>query len=414
MAAGARADFGFWFDDCETLGMGAKVWGLQGDSDGFYAASPDGNPVLARPFYNVVLDQEDALLAASPGLIVGSINADTTSSVVAAEAYLRSGMLAGRGYNLDLVGGYHFLRFDNDLSVFSNSMSIDPGGGTPVGTIIDVLDEFGAENEFHGGTIGVVGETRHGCWTLSGLAKFSVGNMRQTVDINGYQSITAPGDTPSVTPGGLLAQPTNMGEYARDVTAWIPEFGVTAGYDVRNWLRLTIGYNILWISNVAFAGDQIDRGVNPTQFGGNPLIGPARPAFTLPGKRVLVARPDARRDAHVLSAIRPRRTSRCEAYETHTTRPPEEAGSCRVFRSPAQSGLRPFTAGEHVVRIPSKISVVHFAGFAFGSVASSPSPRVKSQVRRRAIEVDHVLAGRAIAGQVILLVADRLGLALRR
>jgi hypothetical protein len=112
------------------------------------------------------------------------------------------------------------------------------------------------------------------------LAKVSVGNMRQTVDINGYQSIAAPGDTPSVTPGGLLAQPTNMGEYARDVTAWIPEFGVTAGYDVRNWLRLTIGYNCLWISDVAFAGDQIDRGVNPTQFGGNPLIGPSRPAFT--------------------------------------------------------------------------------------------------------------------------------------
>ena len=109
--------------------------------------------MLARPFYNVVLDQEDALLVASPGLIVGSINADDSSSVLAAEAYLRSGILAGRGYNLDLVGGYHFLRFDNDLSVFSNSMSIDPGGAVPVGTIIDVLDEFDAENEFHGGTI---------------------------------------------------------------------------------------------------------------------------------------------------------------------------------------------------------------------------------------------------------------------
>ena len=39
MAAGARADFGFWFDDCETLGIGAKVWGLAGDSDGFFQAS---------------------------------------------------------------------------------------------------------------------------------------------------------------------------------------------------------------------------------------------------------------------------------------------------------------------------------------------------------------------------------------
>ena len=279
MAPGARADFGFWFDDCETLGLGAKVWGLHGDSEGYYASSTDGTTVLARPFYNAVLEQEDAFLVSSPGLIVGSINADTSSSVLAAEAYLRSGILAGPGYNLDLVGGYHFLRLDDDLSVFSNSMSIDPAGAVAIGTIIDVLDEFGAENEFHGGTVGMVGEIRRGCWTLSGLAKFSVGNMHQSLQVNGYQSITAPASPTATWPGGILAQPTNMGGYERDVTAWIPEFGVTAGYDVRNWLRLTIGYNILWISNVALAGDQVDRVVNTTQFNGNPLIGPARPAF---------------------------------------------------------------------------------------------------------------------------------------
>ena len=220
------------------------------------------------------------MLAASPGLLEGSINVDTSTSVLAAEAYLRSGVLAGRGYNVDLIGGYHFLRLDDELSVLSNSRSIDPGGAVPVGTIIDVLDDFDARNEFHGGTVGIVSEVRHGSWTLSGLAKFSVGNMHQSVRINGYQSITAPTELPSVTPGGLLAQPTNMGTYDRDVTAWIPEFGVTAGYDVRSWLRLTVGYNILWISNVALAGDQIDRRVNPTQFGGNPLIGPPLPAFT--------------------------------------------------------------------------------------------------------------------------------------
>ena len=150
-----------------------------------------------------------------------------------------------------------------------------------MGTIIDVLDEFGAENEFHGGIdwsgrrdparqldterLGQVQRRQHASERAS----------RRLPEHHGTQ--TSPTDD---WPGGMLAQPTNMGSYDRDVTAWIPEFGVTAGYDVRNWLRLTIGYNILWISNVALAGDQIDRVVNPTQFGGNPLIGPARPAFT--------------------------------------------------------------------------------------------------------------------------------------
>ncbi|NLX55598.1 MAG: BBP7 family outer membrane beta-barrel protein [Planctomycetaceae bacterium] len=279
MAPGARADFGFWFDECETLGMGAKVWGLHGDSEGSYLSSPDGSTVLARPFYNIVLDQEDSFLVSSPGLIAGGVTADTSSSVLSAEAYLRSSVLAGRGYNLDLVGGYHFLRLDDDLSVFSSSVSIDPAGAVAIGTLIDVLDEFGAKNEFHGGTVGLSGEIRHGKWTVSGLAKFSVGNMHQSLHINGSQVITAPSDVPAVWPGGILAQPTNMGSsYSRDVTAWIPEFSITAGYDVRNWLRLTAGYNFLWISNVALSGDQVDRVVNTTQFHGNPLIGEARPA----------------------------------------------------------------------------------------------------------------------------------------
>ncbi len=280
LAAGARADFGFWVDDCENLGLGVKVWGLNGDSTEFHGQSLNGSPVLARPFYNVVQDQEDAFLVASPGLIVGSLSADTTSTILATEAYLRSAMFTGRGYNIDFVGGYHFLRFDNDLSVFSNSMSIDPGGVVPVGTIIDVLDEFNAQNEFHGGMFGLASETRYGKWSLASVLKCSVGNMRQTIEIDGYQSVTTPNNASTITPGGILAQPTNMGTYDRDVTAWIPELTLNLGYDVRNWLRFTVGYNALWISNAAFAGDQVDRGVNPTQFGGNPLIGPARPAFT--------------------------------------------------------------------------------------------------------------------------------------
>jgi hypothetical protein len=280
LAAGARADFGFWVDDCENLGVGLKVWGLNGDSSEFHGQSLTGSPVLARPFYNVVQDQEDAFLVASPGLLVGTLAADTNSSMLATEAYLRSSMFAGRGYNIDFIGGYHFLRFDNDLSVFSNSMSIDPAGVVPVGTIIDVLDEFNAENEFHGGMFGLASEARYGKWSLGSVFKCSVGNMRQTVGIDGYQSVTTPNNASTITPGGILAQPTNMGTYERDVTAWIPELTLNVGYDVRNWLRFTVGYNALWISNAAFAGDQIDYNVNPTQFGGNPLIGPASPSFT--------------------------------------------------------------------------------------------------------------------------------------
>ncbi len=281
MAGGARTDFGFWFDECETLGMGAKFWGLDGDRTTFYAESPDGNPFLARPFYNILLDAEDALIVASPGLLAANMNVSTSSSVLGAEAYLRTNVLSGRGYHVDMLGGYHFVRLDDDLSVHSLGVSLDPASGVPVGTTIDVLDMFDAKNEFHGGEFGMVSEVRRGAWTLTSLAKLSVGNMRQTIRINGSETITTPGNPPTVTNGGMLALPTNIGTYTRDETAWIPELGITAAYEVRSWMRLTVGYNAIWMSDVAFAGDQIDTTLNPSQFSGGLLIGPARPSFAL-------------------------------------------------------------------------------------------------------------------------------------
>jgi len=279
IAAGARADFGFWIDPCENLGIGAKVWGIDGDKTGYSASSPASDPILARPFYNVVLDRQDSLLVAFPNLVTGDINVTTDSSVIGVEAYLRSSMFAGCGYNVDLIGGYHFVQLSDELSVTSRSVSTDPGGVVPVGTTFDVADFFDTTNDFHGGEIGFTGEARHGRWTLSGLAKLSVGNMRQRVRIDGTSAITTPNSTPTVTAGGLLALPTNMGRYSRDKVALIPEVNLTLAYRLRDWLNLSVGYNAIYWTDVVLSGDQIDMNVNPTQLNGGILIGPAAPTF---------------------------------------------------------------------------------------------------------------------------------------
>ncbi len=94
------------------------------------------------------------------------MNVSTSSSILGVEAYLRTNVLAGRGYNIDLIGGYSFIRLDDDLSVHSLSNSLDAASGVPVGTTIDVIDMFDAHNEFHGGEFGLVSEVRRGRWTL--------------------------------------------------------------------------------------------------------------------------------------------------------------------------------------------------------------------------------------------------------
>ena len=279
VAGGARADFGFWFNHVESLGMGARIWGIKGDTQGLVGVGPGGNPILARPFYNVVSDEQDALLVSFPSVFDGGIDVETSSDLLATEAYLRAAILWGSGYNLDLVGGYSFMRFDDDLLIHSNSASTDPGGLVPVGTIFDITDVFDARNEFHGGHLGLIGEVRRGCWSFRSLLKCSVGNMHQIVNIDGSTTIVEPALAPVTNAGGLLALPTNIGSYSRDRVGWIPEFGFTVGYKPRRWLELTAGYNVIWMSSVVLSGDQIDTGVNLSQSGGNPLIGPARPAF---------------------------------------------------------------------------------------------------------------------------------------
>ena len=87
-------------------------------------------------------------------------------------------------------------------------------------------------------------------------------------------------------PGGYFAQPTNMGNHTRTAFAVLPEIGLNVGYEVTPWMNIFLGYTFLYTNNVVRPGNQIDRGINPTQNASftdtpfTPLVGPARPAFT--------------------------------------------------------------------------------------------------------------------------------------
>ena len=64
----------------------------------------------------------------------------------------------------------------------------------------------------------------------------------------------------------------------------MPEAGINFGYALTHHIRLTFGYTLLYWSNVFRAGDQIDRGLNPSElaavFGRGPSTGAARPTYT--------------------------------------------------------------------------------------------------------------------------------------
>lgn len=255
-----------------------RFWGLEESSETFFASSA-GDPILTRPFFNVVLNQQDALLLAFPGVATdGSILVQSQNEMSGADAWLRQPWCRDGCARIDLLAGYQYTRMADSLVINSVFTSIDPAGNVPPGTVIDNLDSFATRNEFHGGQLGFLGEYRGECWTLEILGKIALGGMRERVVIDGRTILTEPGDPPVTSAGGLLAQPTNIGAFERSRVAFVPEVGVNLAYHVSPCWQLSFGYSFLYWSDVMLAGRQIDPVVNLSQNPG-PIAGEERPRF---------------------------------------------------------------------------------------------------------------------------------------
>ena len=133
---------------------------------------------------------------------------------------------------------------------------------------------------------------QEGWFSLDVVGKLALGTARQVVTIRG--DITQVGPNPLVppglgtVPGGLYAQPTNIGEFNGNPVSVpfviMPSLEVKLGYQVTEYLRLFAGYDYLYWSRVFRPGNLIDHAVNLSQnavldpSGVGTLVGPAVPA----------------------------------------------------------------------------------------------------------------------------------------
>lgn len=228
---------------------------------------------------------EDAEAVSFPGALSGTVAVRQTTRLWGYDANLRTnlwdGCCHGAGWSIDGYAGFRSLTLDESLQVTENltsQLAAAPGS-------IMVFDKFQTQNTFYGGQLGLQGELRWNRWFLNADAKIGLGDVHEVVDILGSTTISDPTGV-HTSPGGLLAQGTNIGTYSRDRFAVLPELGVNVGYQVTDCLRLFVGYNVLYLSSVVRPADQIDRTVNTTQiprFGGTGLTGPANPAFNFRG-----------------------------------------------------------------------------------------------------------------------------------
>lgn len=274
LQAGGRATLGVWLDPDHNVAIGGRFFGLGGNTTNFTATS-DGSTILARPFFNAFLGVNDSLLIGFPNLVAGGLSVQAaTQNIFGAEAFMEIMMRRETCRRLDLVFGYQFFRFDDALRIDSRHSVIQAGPG--LGTTFDITDQFRAYNEFHGGQIGMRARMARGCWSIDALGQLGLGGIREQVVINGQTAITPPGGgAPAVTPSGLLAQPSNIGSYERSRFTYIPQATINLKYHVHPCLNFFIGYNVIWVGDVAQSGDQVDLQVNLNQ-----PQPPARPQFT--------------------------------------------------------------------------------------------------------------------------------------
>ena len=254
---GVRLTMGAWLDACQDWGIEGHYLYV-GDAGGGYEAASNGEPILARPFYNLDLNRQDSQLVAFPGVVQGQIRIDTSSDVNSAGLLLRRTMLRGCQGEIAFVGGYRYFRFRERLTIDEDRLSTEP---LSYGATFQVQDDFAVQNDFHGGEIGLAAEMQRGRWSLDALTKLGVGGVRQRLDIAGRMLVTAPDDSTDIRNYGLLAQTSNIGQYSDTELAFLPELGVHLGYCVTPSLSLRAGYSLLWLTDALRTGDQVDLAI---------------------------------------------------------------------------------------------------------------------------------------------------------
>jgi hypothetical protein len=278
--SGGRFTAGAWCDDEGLMGVEASGF-FVGRRSARFAANSSQFPVLARPFFSLNAMAESAQIATAPGLAIGGVSVDAPASLWGAEIDLRCNLCCGCAGRLDGLVGPRYAQLNEGLHVSESLLGL-AGAGAFAGSRIAVADRFDTRNQFYGAQVGLDYELARGRWSLGLLGKLGLGETHQVVDIAGSQVIVSPAGAVTAFNGGLLALATNSGHFTRDRFAVLPEVGVTLGFQVTDWCRLSVGYNFLYWSSVVRPGDQIDRVLDVTRIPNFPTnavpTGQLRPA----------------------------------------------------------------------------------------------------------------------------------------
>ncbi|MFP6620161.1 MAG: BBP7 family outer membrane beta-barrel protein [Pirellulaceae bacterium] len=252
---GGRIDFGRWLANGETA-IGGRFYALS-DSSSSHVFDATTHSILARPFFNVVSGEQDALIVLFPGTDTGSIQVTSGASLSGGDIYLRQSWCQIGFACVDLITGYQFTQIDEQLHIQSTSTNQSVQS-------LEVLDQFDTRNVFHCGLLGLISETEGTCWSLTLLAKVGLGSTQETVRVDGTTVITDLSGGTNTISGGLLAKDSNIGTHTQDEFTVVPELNVRYTQHITECVDVSLGYTYIYWSKVVQPGDQIDMNIDTT------------------------------------------------------------------------------------------------------------------------------------------------------
>jgi len=287
--SGLRVSLGGWLDADGTIGIEGSGFLLPQQSKTYRASSDaNGNPVLAfrylDPPVGGAAPNEDAFQASIPPgntnlgvpALAGSLAVQSQLRLWGAEVNGVLGRAGSGNLGFQALAGFRYVDLQESLSLQLSSTALGASAvdflGTPFGAPSGVatLDSFQTRNQFYGGQVGLRGTYALGNFSLSASGKVALGDNHESLNILGTSTLFPAGGASITVPTGQFAQPSNIGRRTRDEFAVIPEAQLNVGYQATRAVRVFVGYDFLYWSNVVRPGSQVDLIVNNATNATNP------------------------------------------------------------------------------------------------------------------------------------------------
>jgi len=218
------------------------------------ACDPD-NPAICT-----VPPTEDGVPIAVPGDLTGSVTITNRLQLWGTDLTGVIPLYRSPSWEVSGLAGLSFLQLSEGFNLTAFLAGI-PTSDLYAGQSGTAQDYFATRNRFYGSALGLRGRYSFGPVSVEASGRLAMGASQEVLTVKGsYVDFGAP-YAHSSGPYGIFAMPANEGRFSSAHFAVVPEVQLKLGYDITSAIRITVGYDFLYDSNVIRPGDEINRNV---------------------------------------------------------------------------------------------------------------------------------------------------------